>query len=414
MSPTGRMAHAGHVGGRSQLACPLRPALAATWDPQLVRLIGEVLGEEALDKGARVILAPTVNIHRTLSGAAVSSAFPRTRCSAAPWQSPMCRACRVRVLPAPSSILSVTIKSSTGCRSISKSTSDRCARSTCPPSRQPSEEANVSMVMSAYNKLRGEFCSESRGLLVSVLKEEWGFEGVVVSDWFGTHSTSALGAGLDLEMPGPASFLGAPGRRGCPRGRGCRCGACCRRSDAVAPATAGCAHPTGSHRPQGTGGARAPSRCGGHRPAEERVLAAPARPWMQSTSLAVFGPAAARLCPQGAGAAEVTPPYVRSPLPAILDRAGTMTVTYEPGCVIPGPVPPLGPFGLRTPNGYEGIAVEYFASDEPDATQFIATSSRCRGWCGSVRRIPASARADSAPEPRPSSLRTGRAPGTSV
>ena len=77
------------------------------------------------------------------------------------------------------------------------------------------------------------------------------------------------------------------------------------------------------------------------------------------------GPAAARLCPQGAGAAEVTPPYVRSPLPAIIDRAESMAVTYEPGCVIPGPVLPLGPSGLRTKDGDVGIAVEYFASDEP-------------------------------------------------
>ena len=102
-------------------------------------------------------------------------------------------------------------------------------------------------------------------------------------------------------------------------------------------------------------------------------------------SLAVIGPAAARLCPQGAGAAEVTPPYVRSPLPAILDRAGEMTVTYEPGCIIPGPVLPLGPSGLRTPSGVEGIEVEYYAGDKPDAEPVhrdVFTVSRLV-WLGS-------------------------------
>ena len=88
------------------------------------------------------------------------------------------------------------------------------------PSKRPSGRRDVSMVMSAYNQLRRQFCSESRDLLVSLLKEEWGFEGVVVSDWFGTHSTAALGAGLDLEMPGPAAFLGRISLTRCPRGRG--------------------------------------------------------------------------------------------------------------------------------------------------------------------------------------------------
>ena len=69
------------------------------------------------------------------------------------------------------------------------------------------------------------------------------------------------------------------------------------------------------------------------------------------TRLAVAGPAAARLCPQGGGSAEVTLPYERSPLQAVSARAPGTDVGYEPGCIIPGTVPPLGPSGLRTGNG---------------------------------------------------------------
>ena len=218
-----------------------------------------------------------------------------------------------------------------------------------------------------------------------MLKEEWGFEGVVVSDWFGTRSTAALSAGLDLEMPGPASFLGE------------------HLVDAVSSGDLDAAEVRAaadrmlrllrrlSEPPAGI------RRSADERAALARQAAASGIVLLKNESsvlplapdalrsLAVIGPAAARLCPQGAGAAEVTPPYVRSPFPAIVDRADAVTVVYEPGCSIPGPVLPLGPSGLRTPDGAEGIEVEYFVDDEPDAEPVhrdVFTVSRLV-WLGS-------------------------------
>ena len=64
--------------------------------------------------------------------------------------------------------------------------------------------------MTAYNRLNGTFCGEHPWLISDVLRGEWGFDGVVISDWFGTHSAVAsLRAGLDLEMPGPPRERGA-------------------------------------------------------------------------------------------------------------------------------------------------------------------------------------------------------------
>lgn len=64
-------------------------------------------------------------------------------------------------------------------------------------------------VMSAYNRINGVHCSESAFLLQDILRGEWGFDGLVMSDWWGTYSTTeALNAGLDLEMPGPGGWRG--------------------------------------------------------------------------------------------------------------------------------------------------------------------------------------------------------------
>ena len=75
---------------------PCGTALAATWDPGLVERVGELLGAEARAKGARILLAPTVNIHRSPSPGATSSASPRTRCSPAASPPHTSAACRRR------------------------------------------------------------------------------------------------------------------------------------------------------------------------------------------------------------------------------------------------------------------------------------------------------------------------------
>ena len=70
-------------------------------------------------------------------------------------------------------------------------------------------EAGVLAVMTGYNRINGPFAADSEPMLRGVLRGEWGFDGLVMSDWFGLHSTvEALAAGLDLEMPGPTRFRG--------------------------------------------------------------------------------------------------------------------------------------------------------------------------------------------------------------
>ncbi|MBU6206372.1 MAG: glycoside hydrolase family 3 C-terminal domain-containing protein, partial [Alphaproteobacteria bacterium] len=70
-------------------------------------------------------------------------------------------------------------------------------------------QAGCAGLMAAYNKVNGAWCSEAAHILNNIVKGEWGFGGVIMSDWFGTHSgADCINAGLDLEMPGPARFMG--------------------------------------------------------------------------------------------------------------------------------------------------------------------------------------------------------------
>jgi beta-glucosidase len=353
--------------GEISACMPSATALGATWDPHLVRLIGEVLGDEALDKGARVLLAPTVNIHRHPVGGRSFECFSEDPLLSAAMAVAYVQGVQSRGVGCAIKHF-VCNDQELERMSIDVEVDERPLREIyLAPFEAAVREAGVCMVMSAYNKLLGKSCSENRDLLVGVLREEWDFEGVVVSDWFGTYSTAAINAGLDLEMPGPASFLGQHLVDAVDRGT--------VGADAVRDAAdrmLRLLQRLGSHPPVAR---RSPDE----RSALAREAAAAGIVLLKNessqlpldpatiTRLAVAGPAATRLCSQGGGAAEVTPPYVRSPLEAITARAGSTAVSYEPGCTIPGTALPLGPSGLQTPDGDEGIAVEYFAGDERDA-----------------------------------------------
>ena len=71
-------------------------------------------------------------------------------------------------------------------------------------------EGGALAIMTAYNRLNGRWLTQQREFLLDILRDEWGFEGLVMTDWFAVaETTTSLGAGLDLEMPGPARALGS-------------------------------------------------------------------------------------------------------------------------------------------------------------------------------------------------------------
>ena len=190
--------------GPASASFPCGAALGATWDPDLVEEIGRALGREAHSKSANVVLAPTVNLHRTPVGGRNFECY-----SEDPILTAEIAVAYVRGLQAER--VAACIKHFVGNdteferMTISSEIDERTFRELyLVPFEAAVRRADVRCVMSGYNRLNGTFCSEHHWLLTELLRDEWGFDGVVVSDWFGTHSAAAsLLAGLDVEMPGP-------------------------------------------------------------------------------------------------------------------------------------------------------------------------------------------------------------------
>ncbi|MFM8267592.1 MAG: glycoside hydrolase family 3 protein [Ilumatobacteraceae bacterium] len=195
--------------GPASINIPCSTLLAATWDPGLVEEIGELLGREAVAKGVSVHLAPAVNLHRTPIGgrnfefmseepqlsARMAVAYVRGV------QSTGVASCIKHFVGNDTEIERMTVDSRIDERTLREVY--------LVPFEAAVREAGVRAVMTAYNRVDGSFCTDHR-LIAEVLRGEWGFDGVVISDWFGLHSTvEAVIAGTDLEMPGPTLHRGA-------------------------------------------------------------------------------------------------------------------------------------------------------------------------------------------------------------
>jgi len=191
------------------LALPSATAMAATWDEELVQRLGQVLAGEARRKGVHLLLAPTLNLHRSPAGGRHFECF-----SEDPLLTGRIGAAYIRGVQ--SGGVSATAKhyvandSETERLTLDARVDERTLREVYLAPFEAAVAAGVWTVMSAYNSVNGTTMSESP-LLAEPLKGEWGFDGLVISDWGAVRSTvdSAL-ASQDLAMPGPNAHWGEP------------------------------------------------------------------------------------------------------------------------------------------------------------------------------------------------------------
>lgn len=180
---------------------PTGTAFAAAWNPELAYRRGEVLGEEARWRKKDVLLGPGVNIIRSpLCGRNFEYM------SEDPYMNSVLAVAYIKGLQSRDVACSVkhfaVNNQETNRTTVDVECSERALREIYLPAFKAAvQEGGALTVMAAYNKFCGEFCAENNYLVRKILRNEWGFDGVYVTDWGAAHSTvPSMEAGLDLEM----------------------------------------------------------------------------------------------------------------------------------------------------------------------------------------------------------------------
>ena len=351
------------------VATPVGIALGATWNPDLVEKVGNVLADELDAKGSHILLAPTVNIHRTPIAGRNFECY-----SEDPFLSGMMASAYIK---------GIQDKGKGACIkhfvandqeyerfSMSSEVDERTLREIyLEPFRIAIRNSNPWAVMSAYNRVNGVYACENDHTLNDILKGEWGYKGIVMSDWFGTYDKNVPNSGLDLEMPGAARWMSEE---------------MVKRALDDGPLTEeilddkvrrllGVLDKAGLFAKPGLN----PER-GEDKPQHRKIILEAAReaivllknekgllPLKKVKTIAVIGPNANIGQILGGGSSSVTPHYVVTPLEGIRNRAGKkIKVEYAPGCHIYKNLPAPAPETLSTVDGRIGLNLSIFNGTE--------------------------------------------------
>lgn len=182
-------------------AFPALTALAATFNPEMALLYGKSIGEEARHREKAILLAPGVNIYRSPLNGRNFEYMGEDPYLASRMVVPYIQGVQSNGVAA--CVKHFALNNQEICRGeINVNVSDRALYEIYLPAFKAAvQEGKAWSIMGAYNKFRGEHCCHSDLLLNKILKQDWKFDGVVVSDWGGVHNTDqAVNNGLDIEM----------------------------------------------------------------------------------------------------------------------------------------------------------------------------------------------------------------------
>jgi beta-glucosidase len=348
--------------GPASASFPCGTALGASFDPSLVEEVGEALGREARSKSAHVLLAPTVNLHRTPIGgrnfecmsedpiltAIIANAYVRGV------QRERVACCIKHFVANDTEFERHTISSDVDAVTLRELYLVPFEHAVRPVE---ADGANVRALMSSYNRINGVYASDHVELLRGVLRDEWGFDGVVFSDWYGTHSAAlSMEASLDLEMPGPPRERGERLLQAVLAGETteARVDEAVRRMlhlfDWAGVGERGTDEVT-EDSPLTREVIRRASIAGSVLLKNERQLL----PLVPTTTIALLGPNAERGQVQGGGSARVRANRPSAPLATLQARG--VTVVHEAGCRIEKRLPSMrGSFEVRYHDAVGGSA----------------------------------------------------------
>ena len=363
--------------GPASMNIPCSTAIAASWDMSLVREVGELLGRELEAKGARVHLAPTVNLHRTPVGGrnfeCMSEDPLLTALTALEYikgvQSNGVASCIKHLVGNDTEFERMTIDSQVDERTLREVY--------LFPFERAVKDAEVLSIMTSYNRINGPYAADSEWLLQDVVRDEWGFDGAFISDWYGLHSTTeGANAGLDLEMPGPTLHRGQKLIDAVNNGE--------VTADVIRERARNVLNLMERVGALDTPPGPEVTRDDEHDHATLRRVSSAGMVLLQNKdntlplvagalkSVAVLGPNAATATVMGGGSAHVTPTRVSHPLDALTNRLQPLgiDVQHSPGCNINKKLPELDIRNLRD------VRMDYFNDvaqmDNPSAVPDMA------------------------------------------
>ncbi|CAK7216456.1 hypothetical protein SBRCBS47491_002830 [Sporothrix bragantina] len=370
---------------------PCGIALAATFDPALVQRVGKVLGSEARSKGAHVLLAPTMNISRSPFGGRNFENFGED-----PFLTGTHATAYIAGVQDDGNGVGACMKHfvandmETRRFNMDETISERTLREIyLKPFHMVAVQSETPpwTAMTSYPKINGKHADTSRELVHDILREEWGFDGLVMSDWGGLNSTvDSIHATTDLEMPGPPLRYGTVLAQAVRRGE-------VSESKLIDPAVIRllrlldrCSLLPGDDKP---GDSVSLSSCSSSTEKSEaetdtpefrqtaRETAAnsvvllknennilPLKPEKLQT-LAIIGPNAKHPTLGGTGSAVVNPYYTTNPFDSLSETAKIgnpkIEITYEPGILTSLQPPLMGHCLTRPDSGDPGFQVDFYA-----------------------------------------------------
>ncbi len=193
----------GVTGSAPATAFPTASCMAASWNPELAARIGRAIGAECLGYGVHMLLGPGVNIQRNPLCGRNFEYFSEDPLLAGKMGAGLIRG--VESMEVAACVKHFALNNQENFRFVGDSVADERAMREIylKPFAIAVREGKPGAVMTAYNRVNGTFASEHRELITEILRGEWHYDGLVMSDWGGTHDRAAgVRAGEDLEMPG--------------------------------------------------------------------------------------------------------------------------------------------------------------------------------------------------------------------
>lgn len=405
------------AGGDPVALLPNATLISGSWDDEIAAEVGVLLAQEAHRQDIHVVLGPTINLHRSPLGGRLFEAY-----SEDPYLTGRTAAAYVRAMQARGTAACLKHLVANESETLRNFVDSRVDEITLRelyllPFRMAVQDADAWSMMAAYNDVNGRSATENRSVQQEIVKDEWGWDGLIMSDWFAVKRTVASAdGGLDLVMPGPDGPWGD------------RLVAAVRRGD-VAEATVDdhlvrllrLADRTGA-----LGAGAAPPSADGTYPAPD---APPRRaqlrriatrgmvlvkndgdvlPLAGSGSLALVGRHALETQGMGGGSAQVTPPHLTGLADAARRRLGDRVQIVDGVGVRSRPVPATPGFVTDPVTGRPGMRVTYLAADGRElATRHSAGTTITVGWDDDFAEPPASVVLSARLHNRPGAVRVG-------